>query len=257
MRQRPSSWLLTFVCLSLTGVFGYAQDLKPMAADATPSFEVATIKPADPNARGQGFQTRGRRLHLENESVQNMIMFAYGIHPKQIVDAPAWFASERYNVDGVPDVEGYANAKQFQGMVQKLLADRFHVKFHHDTRELSVYAIRVSKGGSKLVKTVHAPEELLDQTGNGREWTLTNNSMPDFAGFMQSMVDRPVVDQTGLQGRFDFTLKWTPNEMQTSDPNAPPGIFTAIQEQLGLKLEAAKSPVDVLVIDHAERPTEN
>jgi uncharacterized protein (TIGR03435 family) len=236
---------------------GYAQDLKPMAANANPSFDVATIKPADPDAHGQGFQTRGRRIHLENESVQNMLMFAYGIHPKQIVNAPAWFATARYNVDGVPDVEGYASLKQFQGMVQKLLAERFHVTFHHDSRELSVYAVRIGKGGSKLVKSAHDPSELPDQTGNGREWRFTNNSMHDFAGLMQSMVDRPVVDQTELPGKFDFLLKWTPNEAPTSDPNAPPGIFTAVQEQLGLKLEPARSSVDVLVIDHAERPTEN
>jgi len=213
--------------------------------------------PADSDTRCLHLLHDGR-IHLENESVQNMIMFAYGVHPKQIVDAPAWFATARYNVDGVPDVEGYANIRQFRGMVQKLLADRFHVTFHHDTRELSVYAIRVGKGGSKLVKSSHDPSELQDQTGNGNhEWRFTNNSLPEFAMFLESMVDRPVVDQTELPGKFDFQLKWTPNETQTSDPNAPPGMFTAIQEQLGLRLEPAKSSVDVMVIDHAEPPTEN
>ncbi len=102
---------------------------------------------------------------------------------------------------------------------------------------------------------------MLDQTGNNngveQTWKYTNNSMEDFAQGMQVFLDRPVVDETGLKGKFDFTLEWTVDGAVNSDPKAPPGLFTAVQEQLGLKIEATKGPAEVLVIDHAERPSAN
>jgi uncharacterized protein (TIGR03435 family) len=146
-------------------------------------------------------------------------------------------------------------------MYQKLLADRFNLKLHREKRGLSVYAITVAKNGPKLAKSLGDPKGLPDQTGN---WNgalngirFTNNSMGDFALMMDYLLDKPVVDQTGLAGKFDFFLRWTSEEAQVSDPNAPPGLFTAIQEQLGLKLEPVKAPADVLVIDQVEKPSAN
>lgn len=235
--------------------------LKPMAATADPAFEVATIKPGDPNDHSSGFQMEGRRLHIENEPVTMLIGFAYSVQKSQIINAPAWFDEARWDIDGVPDVEGYPNHKQYQSMVEKLLKDRFALQMHHDQRELSVYALSVSKGGPKLAKSARAPDAPLNQTGhpsNGQQsWSFANNSMADFARFLQFMVGKPVVDQTNVTGRLDFTLRWTSDDLRTTDPDAAPGLFTAIQEQLGLKLESGKAPVDTVVIDHAEKPSEN
>jgi len=255
--------------IALPTAFGQASASPPpqstvpvaqMAADAHPSFEVATIKPTDPNDSNQGFHTRGHRISIENETVESLISFAYAIHAHQIVDGPAWFHSDRYDIDGVPDVEGEPNLKQYQEMVQKLLADRFQLKFHREKRELSIYAITIAKGGPKLTKST-ADNDQIDQTGNGNgnqhRTKFTNNSMADFALGMQYFMERPVIDQTGLTGRFDFVLTWTPDASHTGDPNAAPGIFTAVQEELGLKLEPTKGPADVLVVDHVERPSEN
>jgi uncharacterized protein (TIGR03435 family) len=237
------------------------ETVQMMAVSADPAFDVATIKPSDPDDTGNGFQLRGRRVHIKNETMNNMISFAYGIHIKQLVGGPEWFGTDRYDVDGVADVEGAPNLKQMQGMVKKLLADRFKLTFHRERRELSVYAITVGKSGPKLTKSLGDPNGLIDQTGGQqggqRTERLTNNSMADFALLMQSFVDRPVVDQTGLAGRFDFKLVWTPNDSLASEPNAAPGLFTAMQEQLGLKLEPVKAPAEVLVIDHVERPSAN
>ena len=244
--------------------------LKPMPADADPVFEVATIKPSKPGTQGRGFLVRGRQFSTINTSLSALITFAYGLHARQITGAPAWVESDKYDLTAKPDGEGQPNDKQWKTMVQKLLADRFQLTFHREKKELSVYAIVVGKTGPKLTKSEGDPNGLpglfFRKLGvlNSR-----NATMVDFAGLMQgSVLDRPVVDQTGLSGRFDFELKWTPDETQfggfgvrvpppAGDAAAPPDLYTAIQEQLGLRLQSTKAPVDVLVIDRVEKPSEN
>ncbi len=148
-----------------------------------------------------------------------------------------------------------------QGMVQKLLADRFALKFHREERELAVYAITLAKGGPKLTKNTTNTDGQMDENGSGSGTAMslkfTNTSMAEFGMVMQFMVDRPMVDRTGLAGRYDFVLRYTYDETRATDPNAPPGLFTAIQEQLGLKLEAVKAPAEVLVVDKVDRPSGN
>lgn len=244
--------------------------LKPMPADASPVFEVATIKPSKPEEQGKAFAVRGRQLSTINTSLSDLITFAYGLHARQITGGPAWIESEKYDLTAKPDGEGQPNEKQWKIMVQKLLADRFKLAFHRDKKELSVYAIVVGKTGPKLTKSEGDPNGLPGLFFRGLGVLPARNAtMADFAGVMQGAVlDRPVVDQTGLPGRYDFTLTWTPDEFQfgglgarvpprTDNAAAPPDLFTAIQEQLGLKLVSTKAPAEVLVVDHVEKPSEN
>jgi uncharacterized protein (TIGR03435 family) len=244
--------------------------LTPMAADASPVFEVATIKPSRPDTPGKLFSVRGRLFSTSNTSLSDLITFAYGLHARQISGGLAWLETEKYDLSGQPDREGQPNEKQWKVMVQKLLADRFKLTFHHEKRELAVYAIVVGKPGPKLTKSEGDPNGLPSLIFRGLGVLPARNaSMADLAGVLQmAVLDRPVVDQTGLPGRYDFSLTWTPDESQfgglgvrvpppTADATAPPGLFTAIQEQLGLKLESTKAPVDVLVIDRVEKPSDN
>jgi uncharacterized protein (TIGR03435 family) len=250
-----------------------APNIPPMDANANPSFEVATIKPSVPNQPGKGFGFRGDRFTTRNTNLNDLIAFAYGLHAKQLIDAPAWSGTDLYDIEAKPDAEGRPNQKQMQAMVQKLLADRFKLTFHRDKRDLAVYVITVASGGPKMTKTTAGPD---DPTGFGfrglGDLTVRNLTMKDFATWMQSgVMDKPVVDQTELSGRYDFQLKWTPDESQfgqfrgtgavvpppPDDPKAPPNLYTAIQEQLGLKMGPAKFPDDVIVIDHVEKPSEN
>jgi uncharacterized protein (TIGR03435 family) len=245
----------------------------PMAADADPAFEVATIKPSVPNRPGKGFGFRADRFRTINTNLNDLIAFSYGLHAKQIIGAPDWFGTDLYDIEAKPDTAGTPSHKQMATMVQKLLADRFKLTFHNDKRDLSVYVISVASGAPKMRKSESAPNEqtsfFFRQLG---DLVVRNQTMADFARWMQSSVtDRPVVDQTGLTDRYDFELKWTPDESQfgqfrgagvttptpSDDANAPPGLYTAIQEQLGLKMGPAKAPDDVIVIDHAEKPTAN
>lgn len=237
------------------------QPLKPMARNADPSFEVAVIKPADPNDRNQGYRLDGHRIFIEDVSMTSLICFAYSIQKSQIVDAPRWFDEQPWDIQGVPDAEGAPDWHQYRRMLQKLLSARFSLQMHHDKRELLVYTLTIAKGGPKLEKSKSDPDALSDQSGHGIDsaqyMKFTNDSMTDFAQTLQLMGDRPVIDQTNLSGRYDFTLLWTPDEMRASEPDAAPGLSTAVREQLGLKLEAARIPADVFVIDAATRPTQN
>jgi uncharacterized protein (TIGR03435 family) len=254
------SAVLGLMALSWTMCAQQMQPLKPMAADAHPSFDVASIKLADPDDHSSGFQTQGRRVFIENETMNDIIGYAYGVHAKQIVGGPEWFGSKRFDIRGLPDVDGIPNTAQYREMVVKLLADRFQLKFHREKRELSCYGVMVAKGGPKI-EASKSVGGLPDQTGrnsNGRaSWRFTNNSMEDFAKFLQFVLDRPVVDQTGLSGKYDFKLEWTKDNAPVTDENAPPGFFTAIQEQAGLKVEPSKAEVDVLAIDHVEQPSQD
>jgi uncharacterized protein (TIGR03435 family) len=246
---------------------------KVMAANANPSFEVATIKPSKPEAQGSSIlvgRGGGNLFTTTNTSLSDLIVFAYGLHARQVTGGPSWLESDKYDVTGKPDQPGVPNVTQLRTMVQKLLVERFQLTFHHDKKELSVYAITVANTGSKMAKS-EATGNLPGFGGRGRgNVAVRNTTMAEFAEFLQSrIVDRPVVDQTGLSGRYDFPLKWTPDGLRAAaaaEPNAspapinpddPPDLFTAFQQQLGLKLESKKAPVDVLVIDRVEKPSEN
>ena len=244
--------------------------LPPMAADANPSFEVATIKPSNPDQQGKGFRVQGRRFTTLNTTFDDLAEFAYGIQSKQLVGGPDWLATDKFDLAAEPDGEGAPSDRQWKGMIRKLLADRFQFKFHPDKKELSAYVLTVAKGGPKMTRAAAdaggLPGLFFTKLGS---LTVRNATMADFAGLMQSAVfDRPVVDHTGLTGRWDFLLKWTPDESQfssfgvkipppTDAVDAPPPVFTAIQEQAGLRLESEKTQVDVMAIDHVQKPGAN
>jgi uncharacterized protein (TIGR03435 family) len=235
---------------------------KPMAKDADPDWEAATVRPSDPNDTNSGFHLDGRRIFIERETVESMLVLGYGMHKRQIVGAPDWAVNERWDVKGVPDLPGQPGLKQFQGMVRKVLAERFGFQSHTDTRELTAYVLMVGKGGAKLAKSAGDPNGPMNESdqGNSGQRTLevTNASLSDFALVMKFFLDRPMVDQTGLAGKYDFRLKWTFDEAKApTDGSAAPSVFTAIEEQMGLKLELAKAPTEVLVVDKVERPSAN
>lgn len=250
------------------------EPIKPMAADANPGFDVVTIKPSQPGALGKGFGFRGRHFMTMHTNMNDLVAFAYGLHTKQIIGAPDWFGADLFDIDGVPDVPGQPSLHQMELMVQKLLPDRFALKFHHEQRELSVYIITVASGGPKLAKTASGPNDPQPFFFRGLgDLTVGNMTIAEFATWMQSgVMDKPVVDHTGLKDRYDFKLKWTPDDSQFAqfrgvvppqspsagdNPDAPPSLYTAVQEQLGLKIEAGKAMDDVIVIDHVEKPSPN
>lgn len=245
--------------------------IPPMPADAHPTFEVATIKPTKPDEQRTFLVVRGTQFQVVNFSLAGLVKFAYDVQDKQIVNGPDWMSSEKFDIDAKPDVPGTPNGEQLKEMVRKLLADRFALSFHKDERDMSAYVLTVGKDGPKMRENTSNPNGLPGLFfGPIGTLHVMNATMQNFTGLMQSAVlDRPVVDRTGLKGRWDFTLKWTPDESQfagmgvkipppsADDPNPPPPLFTAIREQLDLKLDAEKTNVPVLVIDHVDHPSPN
>ncbi len=242
--------------------------IQPMDPKADPSFEVATIKLSDPNSPGKGFGGPPGTFQTRNTTLNDLLMFAYQIQIKQIVNAPGWAESQKVDIIGKQDTPGQASEAQTQAMMQKLLLSRFGLKFHMDKKELPAYILSVSKSGSKLKTSTGDPGTpsafFFRQLG---DLTFRNITMEGFSKWMQTVLDRPVVNHTDLQGRFDGRLKWNPDESQfaifgvkvvhSDAPDAPPDLYKAIQEQIGLRLDAGKPNVDVMVIDHVEKPSEN
>jgi uncharacterized protein (TIGR03435 family) len=251
-----------------------------MAEDADPSFEVATIKPNNTGATSmQGLVIRGRKFMTRASSLGDLISFAYEVQAKQIVNAPDWLDKDRYDIEATPEQEGVPNAAQIRTMIRKLIADRFSLKFHHDKREMSAYVLTVGKDGHKLKPTQlkgNLPGIGISPGTGGITLNMANATIQDFTGFLQILVlDRPVVDKTGIQGRYDFRCTFTPDESQfgghpppmpnqannTGSPDTAaataPSLYDAIQQELGLKLSAEKTSVDVIAIDHVDKPSAN
>ena len=243
---------------------------RSMAADAPTTFDVVSIRPSNPDAPGKLFTVKGRQVLTINTTLADLITMAYNIHTRQISGGPAWMESDKFDVTGQPQAEGIPSTEQLRALIKSMLADRFQLTVHTEKKDLPAYAIVVGNNGPKLTRNDTNPNGLpsLLFKGLGR-LPAVNASMDDFARVMQQAVlDRPVVNRTNLQGRFDFTLNWTPDESQFRsmgvrvppppvDGSGPPGLFTAVQEQLGLRIESTNAPADVIVIDRVERPSEN
>src|ERR1700722_11096082 len=240
-----------------------------------PSFEVASIKPGDPNERRISlFIQPGGKLTTTNASLQMMIGFAYDIRNHQISGGPAWLDSAKFNVEAKApgDIKispGPEGAAQLRLMLQSLLAERFKLVVHRETRQQQVYDLVVDKGGLRMKDTNVAPGQPqgLGMSGRG-DLTGTAAPVPLLVNFLSQQLGQSVVDKTGLTGRYDFTLKWTPDPGTAAGPRAGddtapppdtsgPSIFTAVQTDLGLKLQSAKGPVEMLVIDSVEKPDAN
>jgi uncharacterized protein (TIGR03435 family) len=281
LRATKNLWLVValfftalLVSFTVTGVS--AQTLTRMPASADPIFDVATIKPSNSTAATIQMLRFGQNdFETRNASLIDLIAYAYSVQARQITGAPEWMSHDRFDIRAKPDIEGVPNPDQMRSLVRKLLADRFKLAFHRDKKEMSAYVLSVVKTGSKLKLTEFEGPGMsfgFVPEAKGLLFPVRNATMADFSGVLQSMVlDRPVVDETALTGKYDFALTFMPNDSQFNGhppvlngqaPNseaadASPGLFEAIQQQLGLKLEAQKTAVDIIAIDHAEKPSPN
>lgn len=234
-----------------------------MAKDADPDWEVVTVRPSDPTSNFGGYQVDGRDVLVRHKTVQSMLLYAYTLHKSQLADVPDWVRTEPWDAKGYADAPGEPSREQMQALVRKLLAERFGMVMHMEQRESPVYALTIAKGGAKMAASTGDPNGLSNESDreNGGQETMhaTNLSMGELAGLLMRLsLDRPVIDRTELKGRYDLDLRWTTDEAAASAPaDAPPVLVTALQEQLGLKLEPTKAPVSVLVIDKVERPGDN
>jgi len=219
-------------------------------------FEVASIKPTTTEGSFTVNFPPGGRFSARNLTVQNLLRNAYGLQDYQISGGPGWITTAGFDIEARAGAGGGEPPReQVLQMIQALLADRFHLALHRENRQLPIYALVVGKTGPKLQaadSSVGGTKTMLGQL------IVKKMSMTSLAEILAFDLERPVRDETGLKGDFAFTLEWT-RGLGESDagPSSRPSLFTAVQEQLGLKLESTKGPIEVLVIDHVEKPSEN
>jgi bla regulator protein BlaR1 len=256
--------------------------LIPLAAAPQPpstalEFEVASIKRADPDSKNNSLYTdRGTGLHVENFTLRDIITFAFNVRDFQLAGAPAWIETERYDIvaktaraagSGVmPDPKTMTDQEsdladhQLRERIRSLLTSRFGLVVHQEVREHAIFDLTIAKTGLKLKPVITPGEQLGFRGGRGRSRGFAV-TMPMLATELSRITGRPVVDTTGLTGKYDYALEWSP-DAGTADAdsvagNSGPTLFTALQEQLGLKLESSKGPVETYVIDKVDRPSEN
>jgi uncharacterized protein (TIGR03435 family) len=217
-------------------------------------FDAVSIRPNHTGAEGSDTSTTTGRLTLINATPLSLVWRAFGVQNHQVVGAPAWIATERYDIVAVTGGADRLTDKERQPFIRALLTDRFAFKYHEETRELRVWSLVIAKGGAKLLPGTG--EYAMKLTAESGKQILRSNkgNIPRLVEILSRVTGRMVTDQSGLSAQYDFTLSWVPD--QEGDA-AGPSLFTALQEQLGLKLEPAKVPAKVIVIDRIERPSEN
>jgi len=234
-------------------------------AQQPPAFDVAVIKPADLTnpQRGIGIQPGNRTLTVSGLTTGELIQRTYALQESQISGGPPWLNTERFDIVAKVESDTPPTRDQLWSMLEQLLADRFALKFHRETKMLQGYALVPDKSGSKLAAAAGTSPDLNVSRGQLQASAV---SISMLTNALSRYLGRPIHDDTGLKGSYDFKMTWTPGETEQSlpsDEKAAPvdssgtSIFTALQDQLGLKLESKKVPLEVLVIDDIEKPSEN
>ncbi len=275
LRKSPWQLLLAAVGLAALALPVLRQSnalAQPGASAKPPAYEVVSIRENKSLGSSSGDRFDAGVFSAENFTLEQLIFDAYyrtsaserGITPPDpIVGLPGWAQTARYNVEAKTDADTAAAMRglpslemmrRHQPLLRATLAERFHLRTHYETRERPVYDLVIAKGGSKLRES--SASEIGGLRTSNANWEGRSYPIEGLAFNLSGAVGRVVEDKTGLTGKYSFTLHWTPDDQQGS-PDAGPTLFTALEEQLGLKLISDKAPVDVLVVDHIERPTEN
>ena len=259
LRMSARKWGVLTLVGGLAIAAGVLQRVNAQTAPAaaTSGFEVASIRPhVGEDDHQETDLLPGGRYVGTNATVRKLLRLAFGVEDEQILGAPGWIDKERYDIEAKTGATARLEPPEFQRDLLALLADRFQFRFHHETRERTVYWLVVPKGGAKLKEAAATEEFSMSTNANGTRKVLkaTAISMQQLAGALSRQTHREVEDHTGLAGRFDVELEW--DDSSEADAQMP-SVFIAVQEQLGLKLNAAKGQVGVIVVDHVERPSVN
>lgn len=249
------------VLIVIGGLAILASDSPRMSAQTAPAaaagFEVASIRPhgGEDDHQETNLLPGGRYVGI-NATVRKLIRLSLAVEDEQILGAPGWIDKERYDIEAKTGSSDRLEPPEFQRDLLALLQNRFQFRFHRETRERTVYWLVVPKGGMKLKNAIGTEEASMSTNSNGATKVLDAKAMTmrELAGALSRQTGKTVEDHTGLSGRFDVKLEW--DESQAVNAELP-SIFTAIQEQLGLKLNTAKGEVGVIVVDHVEQPSVN
>lgn len=280
--RRTKSLIFATTWMTMLAPVGFAQlPATPSQEANEPAFEVATIKLSNPEAQKSGFWINDDGIESTHMPLRVLLQFAYNLSEgsaDQIIDGPPWMSTTRFDIKAKEDAQLAARMSKLpfeeqltiqRKMVQALLAERFQLKVHHETRDLRVVALTVAKGGAKLTETKPDAQDASDPQNAWRGLRSSKGkiqaqgaSIKMLVGSLSSKPEiggRLMVDETGLSGKYDFELTWSPESLgaPTEGDAGGPSLFAALQEQLGLKVEQKKSPEDCIVIDHVEMPSKD
>ncbi len=217
-----------------------------------PSFDVASLKPNRTGVNGGSLSRSGGRIVFDNVSLRECIALAYGIATGRDYElsGPAWLDSAKFDV--VATFPPETSRAAVREMLQTLLAERFHLTTHRENKTIKGYALVVAKGGPKLKEAGNGEDAFIFGEGHVTARALSLSSFADRLSGPVFKLEQPVVDMTGIKGVYNFTLAWAPEGVSV-DGHSDPSLFTALQEQLGLKLEVREMPAEILIVDHADR----
>ena len=255
---KQSISIVSLIVFPFCAAFGQSIDR------SSATFEVASVKRARAgDSRGSTFQFMpGGGLQVTNGTLKGIIETAYDVRDFQISGGPGWLNSEAWDISARSSPSGDNGMNETRRRLQALLAQRFRLKVHREMRELPVYALTIARGGARLSegdasKTSEGPRTGIRKECGQMKATLA--SMANLTVYLARQLDRPVLDRTDLSGRYNFELDWIPDAGPCPSPAAgdAASIFTALEEQLGLKLESTKDPVETIVVDYAEKADAN
>ena len=258
MEQKPHLVVIGIAIIVMCASSSVSQDRKA----ASLAFDVTSIKPANPNDLRKFIDIRNGRFVAKNRTIKELMTFGYGLQALQVSGGPDWADSEGFDIEAKSETN--PTAQQFREMIQALLTERFHLSFHRETKQMNSYALVVDRGSPRLGPVVEQTLAAVNRVNRGY-LQGQRQTLAGLAFYFSTMLSRIVVDRTGIAGAYNFTLQWRPDPGELCPScNLPltvneqlPDLFTALREQLGLKLEPMKEPVEILVIDHVEKPTEN
>jgi uncharacterized protein (TIGR03435 family) len=249
--MRLSRFAIGLTCCALAA--GQTFEVASIHTRTDGTGDVYTLKPFR-------FEFSGPKLLIENFRLGDIIAYAYDIKDYQLFGQPRWAEIDRYNISAAGPDGVVLTRDAARPMMRGLLADRFHLNVHTEMKEMPVYALLVAKGGPKFKESPPSAQKLLTLQSMGRAslMTVTAGDMAQLVSQFSkgNGVDRPVIDKTGLTGAYDYKLEWGDDTAIAADPSVA-SVFSAFEEQLGLKLEPTKAPVQVLIVDRAEKPSDN
>jgi uncharacterized protein (TIGR03435 family) len=261
--QGNQSFPVSFALATPETLWAYSgpSNIPTMLATADPSFEVATVKPSAPDAKNWGYSWRTRLFQARDNTVADLILFAYHVRRRQIDGGPSWMDELRFDVTGEPDAPGLPSMDQQRLMVRKLLAERFGFRVHIVQKDFPVYALVVDKSPPKINVSAPSVNDILISPRELEDGTtavqFSHTTMPEFTEFLMGWIqDRQIVDETRLNGRFDFTVMIPTSSLGGND-NDKATAFLLGAKPLGFKLEPKKEPLQVIVIDNIDKPTAN
>jgi uncharacterized protein (TIGR03435 family) len=256
--------LLLAAALTVAPLWGQAAD------PALAAYDVASIKPNKTGSGNISINTSDTRYLATNVTLKMLMQGAWDLKTDELIQGlPGWASSSHFDIEAKIDADQLAAIKKLprkeqdalqDHMMQALLEDRFGLKVHREQKELPIYRLVIAKSGSKLKEGDPKDPKAGSIMVNNRTMTVTGIGVDGLAESLSQRLHRVVVDETGLKGKYDFTLTWAPDESrgEAQDPtNTAPTFFTAVEEELGLKLESGKGPVSTVVVDHVALPVEN